>query len=96
MSAHRQADRQAILPQLAKFAQQQVELAANAQIALGKLELWSGVQLDDFGDGEDAQAKLDETLAAVAAAKQLLSVLDRPVIGFEPLTVKQALLRVAK
>jgi hypothetical protein len=98
MADHRSEDRKRILPQLQSCAQTLIELAATSQIMLAQMQLWNGAQLDDFGGTKEAtaQPRLDETAAGIAAATALFSALDKPTPGFETLTVKQALLRIAK
>lgn len=95
---HRSEDRKRVLPQLQSLAQTLIEAAATAQILLGQLQLWSGPRLDDFGGADDptAQPRLDETSAAMAAANRLFAVLEEPTPGFDKLTLKQSLLRIAR
>lgn len=98
MSDHRSEDRKRVLPQLQGIAQSLIESAAAAQIMLGQLQLWSGPTIDDFGGKENpaGQPRLDETQAAMSAAAKLFTVLESPTPGFEQLTIKQSLLRIAK
>lgn len=98
MSAlHRREEMKQVIVKLQSTAQTFVELASTSVILLTQARLYSNVSIEDFGGAAEptAQARLDETLAAMAAAKLLLDTLEQKPQGFD-ITCQDALTRIAK
>lgn len=102
---HRRDEVAELLPQLRGMAQTLIETVAAAEICLGKLIRFGGVDSTDFNpsydtaDAEDiaiADARRDETAFAISAASDLLAALDQPCKLKDSITIKEALLTIAK
>lgn len=98
MSAlHRREETKKAITELQSIAQTFVELVSASSLLLNQVRLFSGVSIEDFGGASEptAQARLDETLAAISASTVLLSALTTKPPGFD-ITIQDALTRIAK